>query len=143
MDKKRIEIIVTALLVLVLVVVWINSCNFLSKRKAASVTAPLAGASASPLPATVTVSPSVKTPVVDAGTWSRCPFSGKIYSEAEGRQDLNLSGIMWSPKKPLAVINERVVKAGDKIFGSVVIEIRKDKVILNNGSADFELKLSK
>jgi hypothetical protein len=143
MDKKRLEIIITAGLVLVLIAVWINSCKFLSKRKASAViSAPASGViTPSTLPAAL--QPVVKKYAGDTGSWGRCPFSGKIYAEAEGRQDLELSGIMWSPKKPLAVINNRVVKVGDKIFGSTVIEIRKDKVILNNGSADFELKLSK
>jgi len=142
MDKKRIEIIITAALVLVLIVVWVNSCKFIGKKKAASASAPAASVNVAAL-VPVTSSSIAKKTTVGATTWGRCPFSGKVYSESEGRQDLILNGIMWSPKKPLAVINDRVVKVGDKVFGSVVVEIRKDKVLMNNGSADFELKLSK
>ncbi|MCX5710266.1 MAG: hypothetical protein NT088_06060, partial [Candidatus Omnitrophica bacterium] len=117
------------------------SCKSIRKKSAPTPSFSAAGISI-PAPAR-TNNPAVNKAADAVISWDRCPFSGKSYSAAEGRQDLTLSGIMWSPKNPLAVINDRIVKAGDKILGSVVIEIDKEKVILNNGSADFELKLGK
>jgi len=141
MDKKRLEIIITAVLALVFIIVWVNSCKSMRKKSAPT---PSLSAGEINMPALARMNnPSVNKAADTVISWDRCPFSGKSYSAAEGRQDLNLSGIMWSLKKPLAVINDRIVKVGDKILGSVVIEIDKEKVILNNGSTDFELKLGK
>jgi len=48
---------------------------------------------------------------------------------------------MWSEKNPGAMINDTIVKNGDRIGDNTVIEIRQDKVILSDGTKDFELKL--
>jgi type II secretory pathway component PulC len=42
---------------------------------------------------------------------------------------LTLSGIIWDRKKPLAIINDRVVSVGDTVKGSTVLEILKDMVV--------------
>jgi hypothetical protein len=39
------------------------------------------------------------------------------------------------------VINHKVVKKGDKAGKNTVVEIKGDRVILNDGSEDFEIKL--
>ena len=69
-----------------------------------------------------------------AKEWGRNPFL---------RQDaLELRGILWDDQNPKAVIDEDIVAVGDLVNGSLVVEIRKDGVVLYDGSSDFELKLN-
>lgn len=52
----------------------------------------------------------------------------------------HLSGIAWDEKYPTAIINDTIVKIGDEIAGQTVIDIQKDKVILDDGLKAIELK---
>ena len=52
-----------------------------------------------------------------------------------------LDGISWDEKMPVAIINGEIVQAGSRVGPATVIEIRRDLVILNDGSADFALYL--
>ena len=54
---------------------------------------------------------------------------------------LTINGILWDKKNPLAIINEEIVKVGDKIDSNTVVGIEQDRVILNDGSKDIELLL--
>jgi hypothetical protein len=76
----------------------------------------------------------------DYSYWGRNPFS---ISGAPIRRfgGLTINGILWDKKNPLAIINERIVKIGDKIDGNTVVGIEQDRVILNDGSKDIELLL--
>jgi hypothetical protein len=73
----------------------------------------------------------------------RDPFSNlpmSVRSESVSNA-LTLSGILWDKVKPLAVINNNVVKVGDKVGGGVVAEIKQDRVVLKEGSITREIKL--
>ncbi len=54
---------------------------------------------------------------------------------------LNLKGILWDKLVPSAIINSKVVKIGDLIFGKTVVDIEKDKVILMENGEIQILKL--
>lgn len=69
-------------------------------------------------------------------SWDRNPFSLK-----EICGGLVLNGILWDEEKPVAVINNFELSVGDKIEGNVVVEIKPQAVILNNGIENFELRL--
>lgn len=69
-------------------------------------------------------------------SWSRNPFL--VPSES---QESVLSGIMDDKENQTAIINNNIVKIGDKVNGNTVVDIKQDKVILNDGVKDFELKL--
>lgn len=56
---------------------------------------------------------------------------------------LFLNGIILTQEQPLAIINNTIVRAGDEIGKNKVVKVNTDSVILNDGSAEFELKLSK
>lgn len=71
---------------------------------------------------------------------SRDPFSRQGVSAVTAR-GLSLSGIAWDQEDPTAIIDSRIVRVGDEIGGYVVTEIRKDTVVLNNGTENLELKL--
>lgn len=74
---------------------------------------------------------------------TRDPFSNlpmTIKNESSSNT-LSLKGILWDVQKPLALINGMTVKIGDKVGNCVIVSIKQDKVILNDGSKDFELRL--
>jgi len=73
-------------------------------------------------------------------SWGRNPFSiSGIPIRRLGA--LTINGILWDKKNPLAIINEEIVKVGDKIYGNTVVGIKQDRVILNDGSKDTEFLL--
>lgn len=73
-------------------------------------------------------------------SWKRSPFVPTGTSTASR---LVVSGIIWSKDKPKAMIGDTMVGRGDKVGSNTVVEIKTDKVILNDGTKDFELKLEK
>ena len=74
----------------------------------------------------------------------RDPFLKKQTSIPLGpSHGLSLSGIIWDQEKYAAVINNRIVSIGDKIEGNVVLDIKKDSVILTDGNINFELTIGK
>ncbi|MBU4590249.1 MAG: hypothetical protein KKG01_04930 [Candidatus Omnitrophica bacterium] len=74
--------------------------------------------------------------------WGRDPFSsGQTTSAPSTVSDMVLTGILWDDSSPLAMINDNPIAVGDKISGYTVVEIRKDRVIITNGTEDSELRL--
>ncbi|MFH1093401.1 MAG: hypothetical protein V1739_04500 [Candidatus Omnitrophota bacterium] len=57
--------------------------------------------------------------------------------------NLDLKGILWDKMVPSAIINSKVVKIGDLIFGKTVVDIEKDEVILMENGEIQILKLKK
>ncbi|MEW6593276.1 MAG: type II secretion system protein N [Thermodesulfobacteriota bacterium] len=72
-------------------------------------------------------------PERDPFNWSRDQVNRFRDQEPQVRSSsaagLALSGIIWDRKKPLAVINDRVVSVGDTVKGSTILEILKDMVV--------------
>ena len=73
--------------------------------------------------------------------FKRDPFSRQSLSDLEESQDLHLSGILWDEVNPTAIINDEIVAVGSRIQGGRVVDIRKDKVILEEGDYHIELVL--
>jgi len=70
------------------------------------------------------------------------PFSGApILPEKALSSGIYLNGILWDETSPLAIINDEVVKIGDRVGEYAVVKIKKDSVILSNGSSELELRL--
>ncbi len=69
----------------------------------------------------------------------RDPFTGISFVPLQKNE--TLSGILWSKEHPLAIINEAIVKVGDKIGVSTVMDIRQDSVIISDGVKETELRL--
>jgi hypothetical protein len=145
MDKKRIEIIVTAILAVVFLLVWANTFRVIKKKGPAVKSAAQVIASQ---PQNVLANQSPKPAIEqkpadeDKMEWARDPFSGRAYAK-EGAQtkDLRLAGILWDSVKPSAIINDKIVGVGDTIFGNLVVAINPDRVILNDGLNNFELSV--
>ena len=73
----------------------------------------------------------------------RDPFSMRTISveEQSVSQGARLSGILWDLKSPQAVINDEIVKVGDKVGDYTINAIERDKVILSNKEGSITLKL--
>ncbi len=70
-------------------------------------------------------------------SWGRNPFAPR----GSAIKNLLLNGILWDKEKPMAIINDTTVSIGDKIDGNTIIDIKEDRVILNDGTGNIELKL--
>lgn len=74
----------------------------------------------------------------------RDPFSFGSPDDAKAASapDLFLSGIIWSSDNPSAVINDRILRAGETIGGFKVVRISQDCAVLEDKNSSLELKLS-
>ena len=73
--------------------------------------------------------------------WGRNPFAEKESPKVKVTK-LRLNGILWDDAAPKAIIGDDIVGIGDKVGPNTVVDIKEDRVVLNNGTADFELKLA-
>ena len=73
--------------------------------------------------------------------WRRDPFilSG-VGEEAHG---LHLSGILWDPAKPLAIIDGQTVQVGDQLGEYRITSIDRETVTISNGTATTTLHLTR
>lgn len=109
-------------------------------RRSLSNASPEAGASAS-LPSANNLIPLEKhAPQVRYTGWGRNPFAPAAASVPVA-SDLVLTGIAWDEKIPKAVINDQIVGIGTKIGDRKVKTIRRDSVVLTDGTEDFELRI--
>ena len=71
----------------------------------------------------------------------RDPFTrGRILRTKLSAPDLNLTGMLWDKQIPKVIINNEIFGVGDKVGPNTIVDIEQDRVILNDGSRDFELK---
>lgn len=72
----------------------------------------------------------------------RDPFTAApITSEKSLQSGIDLTGILWDKDKPLAIINGEIVKKGARVGNRIVIDIKKDRVLLSDGEILTEIKL--
>ncbi len=69
--------------------------------------------------------------------WGRNPFVFGVSGEGK----IILQGILSDKEDSRALINDHYVKEGDRVDEYIVVDIRQDKVILNDGTNDKELSL--
>ena len=75
--------------------------------------------------------------------WGRDPFLlDTSDTKEQGMEDLALSGIMPDKQNPYAIINNEVVKLGDKVGGMTVIEINENDVVLDENGQRHTLELN-
>ena len=85
-------------------------------------------------------------------SWGRNPFiQGKIQEVVQEKIQekppvpeslkLTLNGIIWNPQNPKALINNAVLSKGNKIGINTIVDIKRNSVILNDGTKNFEIKL--
>jgi len=139
-SNKRIEIIITSILVVMFALGAIRVVSMVIKSRVKKGPAPV------PKKAGVSkVTYEERLTRIDAKTeqigWERNPFvRGKI-SEPTGVISLNLSGIIWDEQNPNAIIGDTVVKEGDVIGKYKVIKINKNSVILSGEEGEKILSI--
>jgi hypothetical protein len=62
---------------------------------------------------------------------------------AEVNASIKLNGIMYTPEKPLAVINDSIWTEGDIVGKFKILEIGKDFVKVGHGKSEFNIRLKK
>ena len=71
--------------------------------------------------------------------WGRDPFTRSALGQISG---LALSGILWDPSQPIAIINGQMLRVGEEIDGFRVVQIEQDHVGLSDGGQTFSLTLT-
>lgn len=64
-----------------------------------------------------------------------------IKKERRALPHLTLNGIIGGTGEPLAIINNKILKKGDSIYGARLIYIAKDKVTLSYRDREFTLEM--
>ncbi len=72
--------------------------------------------------------------------WGRDPFM-VTQTPASSSSALALDGIVYDEKDSYVLINNQLLHIGDEVNGNRVVGIQQDRVILNDGNKDIELKL--
>lgn len=142
MDKNTKEIIATLALVVVFVIAGANAVKAVKKKGLKQT--PIVAASTAGVNSTISAISRQEKEEASGGKplkWGRDPFSGRVYAGGQEEGGLNLVGIMFDKNNPAAIINDEIVEVGDKVNGNKIIEITKDRVILNDGGRNIELKL--
>lgn len=148
MDRKRLELIGTAILVVVFVFLLSNSFKKTRPKRMPPSQAPSAKASPAQQAGFIFGSKrEIETKdIIDvkAEPWGRNPFI--LEEVAKGDIDsiagLRLMGVTASEKaKSMAIINNEIVSVGSVIGKFKILSISKDRVIVNDGERDYELRI--
>lgn len=77
----------------------------------------------------------------DEMEWERDPFGLVVVESRDNRRSGCLKGIMVGFSQRTAIFGNMLLKAGDKIKGYKILEIKEGSVILSDGKLIYELKL--
>ena len=78
-----------------------------------------------------------------SASWGRDPFlldTPNVKEQVLG--DMTLNGIVADKQSPYAIINNDIVKLGDKVNGMTVIEINEKNVVLDENGQRHTLELN-
>ena len=71
--------------------------------------------------------------------WKNNPFVKPANEVAAS--ELRLTGVIWNENKAAVIINDEILKIGDRIGFNEIIDIEKTHVILRNENGLFSLRL--
>ena len=142
LDKRqKTELSITAIGIIFLIFLVIGNIQRIQKKKIAIIKT---GTKMSPsLSAPISLERGEIKESMIKDSWGRDPFffttSGMAGSGLEG---LVLNGIVWDKDNPYAIINDDVVKIGDKLDDMRVVEISEKSVTLEQDGKRYTLQLS-
>ena len=141
MNREKVLKIIGPFLIGILVLVWGRALKGTGPQRSSDQSRDIAAIAGSGgrAPAFVTPGMSGQPRKSFYSDWGRNPFA---FSSAVS-QDFILGGILWDVNKPAAIISGEVVVKGDSVGSYVVVEVQPDRVILNDGKKDTELRLDK
>jgi len=134
-DKKVLALIILTIFAIISLIYGIRAS---AKRRPSSSALPSAE-TVSLLPAKGSSGVERRAKRTKFTSWKRSPFVHATTASPE----LVLSGIIWHKDKPKAMIGDAILMKGDRIAGNTVVDIKPDRVILNDGIKDFEIKIEK
>lgn len=79
----------------------------------------------------------------------RDPFESLLPKEASKADNkdalppLIVKGLIWGSNKPQAIVNDSVVKIGDEVAGTKIVDINKDYITVLFNNRLYELHLKK
>ena len=157
LDKRsRIEVFITALMVIVFVLIFVNSIRKIlaSKQQSTGINYISADTFKDMIRrdgiAADTSQVKEQNPYQDAIAqedllpWGRDPFSekGSLIGQDTGISDLKLEGILLHHgSHPQAIINGEMVGKGDTIATVTIVDIEKDEVTVSDGEKQYKLRL--
>lgn len=128
-DKKK---VILAGLAVISVFIWYSSLKPFFRKKSGILPAPPLSGSLEQIRARKKRS--------NYRNWGRNPFMITKTPVSDSSR-LSIGGIVYDEKDICALINDQVVHIGDEVNANRVVDIKRDRVILNDGKKDFELKL--
>ena len=131
--KRNSKLAILIVFMTVAVFVWVPKGK--KTKDVSSITSSVTFDQAMPVTRAV---PSRRTEFVD---WRRNPFTFPQREKVGSISNLELLCIIWDDEDAQAMINESVVRVGDKITDKTVKQIELNCVILTDGTKDYVLKL--
>jgi len=135
-NKKKMELLITGSGMIILIFLIANHMPRSKNNKIISKTEPYS------------ISEGAIMVAYEAGSennikWGRDPFLLDAFNvQGQGMEDLALNGIAADKENPYAIINNDVVKLGDKVNGMTVIEINEKNVVLDENGQRHTLELN-
>jgi len=144
MDEKKRKMIVYAVFVAALI--W-GGWHFLQGSEEMPVAATEDAVGDSTAVAAADITKSIPFEEYAALEWGSDPFYRGHPVSDNGDEEpsppgWSLDGIMYKESAPMAVINRNIVKSGDLVNGARIIEIKKDRVVLEKDGMSFILNIA-
>ncbi len=74
--------------------------------------------------------------------WQRDPFMSPVVATPRPPLiDLTLSGILWDPADPIAIVNGQTVRVGEVCDGYRILDITEDRITFTDGTHTSHLRL--
>lgn len=136
MDRKKLEFIITGILIIIFLLFLVSTVKKRSKKSSEEISQekPVEKIVAQP-----NVSSGIETVKLN---WGRDPFVLNPQKPIKKGEFL-LTAVIWDELKPHAIINNEVVVAGQEIDEYRVIKINKDNVVLQKGDQELTIRLYK
>ncbi|PIW68467.1 MAG: hypothetical protein COW10_02425 [Candidatus Omnitrophica bacterium CG12_big_fil_rev_8_21_14_0_65_42_8] len=136
-NKKKIELTITGISVIILIFLIANHMPKSKDNKSVSKVEPYPTSEAG-----FEVMNNERRAASDEN-WGRDPFlldTSNVKEQVLG--DMTLNGIVADRESPYAIINNDVVKLGDKVNGMTIIEINENNVVLDENGQRHTLELN-
>jgi hypothetical protein len=135
--KQKIEAIITGIGIIILVFLILQRAHTPSKPK----NIPAAGQDSNIQAQGISFTSEEEREAFIKEGWGRDPFFFEPSSAAGGIEGFVLNGIVWDAQNPYAIINDNIVKIGDKIGDMVVVGINEKSVVLEESGKIYTLQL--
>ena len=151
MDKKKIELIITGILIVVFIIVLANSFKPRRPKKIVKLPTDIKVEELPSLPVKAIKEKefNIATPSQLAAQkkraqldWGIDPFYHPIKKDVSSSLRLVLKGVsIGKGRKNYAFINDEIVAEGEKISGYEVVRVERNRVLLRRGKEEFYLIL--